>query len=437
MPTPRFARSAVMVTGLLWLAVPDASAVPSFARQTGLTCSACHTVFPQLTSFGRNFKLHGYTMLGSIQGQSPALQEAPAPPISLMLLVSHTRTNAAQPDSQNNTVMLPDQVSLFYSGRISGHAGAFLQLTYDGVADHVTMDNTDVRLTGSSGSTAYGLTVNNNPTVEDLWNSTPAWGFPFASSAVAPSPAAATEVDGTLAQLVAGLGGYTAWNNWLYADVTLYRSFQIGTPQPPASGASAIIADVAPYWRAAVFHTVGNHDIEAGTYGLWLKRFPGGGTPLAGPTDRFLDVALDAQYQYLSDPHTLTVRSTWIHERQDWNASFAAGATANPTDILRTFRANGTYFFRRRVGGSAGFFSTDGDTDPLLYPPGPVSGSLTGSPNSRGYIVEADCLPWQNTKFSLQYVWYTKFNGAAANYDGAGRNASANNTLYLSAWVAF
>jgi hypothetical protein len=37
-------------------------------------------------------------------------------------------------------------------------------------------------------------------------------------------------------------------------------------------------------------------------------------------------------------------------------------------------------------------------------------------------------MPWLNTRFALQYVAYTKFNGSKLNYDGAGRNASDNNT---------
>ena len=36
--------------------------IPSFSRQTGLACSACHSAFPHLTQFGRLFKLNGYTM---------------------------------------------------------------------------------------------------------------------------------------------------------------------------------------------------------------------------------------------------------------------------------------------------------------------------------------------------------------------------------------
>ena len=38
--------------------------------------------------------------------------------------------------------------------------------------------------------------------------------------------------------------------------------------------------------------------------------------------------------------------------------------------------------------------------------------------------------PWEKIKISLQYVIYNKFNGAQSNYDGSGRNASDNNTLY-------
>ena len=45
--------------------------------------------------------------------------------------------------------------------------------------------------------------------------------------------------------------------------------------------------------------------------------------------------------------------------------------------------------------------------------------------------------PWLNLKLGLQYVHYDAFNGAAVNYDGAGTNASANNTLYLFCWFAF
>ena len=45
---------------------PEASAVPVFARQTGMACSACHFQhFPLLNGFGRAFKNGGFTMVGA------------------------------------------------------------------------------------------------------------------------------------------------------------------------------------------------------------------------------------------------------------------------------------------------------------------------------------------------------------------------------------
>jgi len=53
-----------------------AQALPSYARQTGQQCAACHNGFPELTPYGRQFKLNGYTFGG---GDPSAI-----PPISAM-----------------------------------------------------------------------------------------------------------------------------------------------------------------------------------------------------------------------------------------------------------------------------------------------------------------------------------------------------------------
>jgi hypothetical protein len=66
-----------------------------------------------------------------------------------------------------------------------------------------------------------------------------------------------------------------------------------------------------------------------------------------------------------------------------------------------------------------------------------VTGNLSGKPNSSGLIAEVQYMPWINTRFSLQYVAYQKFNGGTSNYDGSGRSASDNNTVYLLAWLMF
>ena len=70
------------------------------------------------------------------------------------------------------------------------------------------------------------MTLNNNPTVQDVWNSTPAWQTPFdQKTSAAPSPGAATQIDGGLAERgVVGLTGYVWLKNSIYGEVGLYRS---------------------------------------------------------------------------------------------------------------------------------------------------------------------------------------------------------------------
>src|SRR5258708_19916042 len=51
------------ILAIAWLLIvfkPEAQAVPSYSRQTGLPCATCHFAPPELTPFGRKFKLDGY-----------------------------------------------------------------------------------------------------------------------------------------------------------------------------------------------------------------------------------------------------------------------------------------------------------------------------------------------------------------------------------------
>ena len=50
--------------------------------------------------------------------------------------------------------------------------------------------------------------------------------------------------------------------------------------------------------------------------------------------------------------------------------------------------------------------------------------------------LQSPAQPWMNLRLGVQYTAYDKFNGGDRNYDGFGRNASDNNTLYVFAWLA-
>src|SRR5271168_4675421 len=102
----KFAAIAAFAAASL-AAAPTALAVPSFARQTGMACEACHTVFPELTHFGRVFKANGYTLTNTKQvrdvtsTKEELLQLAQFPPLSIMAQISDTQLAKALPDVNN------------------------------------------------------------------------------------------------------------------------------------------------------------------------------------------------------------------------------------------------------------------------------------------------------------------------------------------------
>lgn len=272
---------AVLVTaaGIL-IKPPGASAVPSFARQTGQPCATCHTAFPELTPFGRRFKLGGYTMGGGLTFEQ-------APPIAAMVIptFTHTARNQDAPpvpgtSTNNNTVL--QQTSVFYGGQIYGNLGAFIQVTHDRATEHTFLDNADIRYADTTKlfdlDLLYGVSVNNNPTVQDVWNTTPAWGFPYIASTLAPQFAPpGTMIEGSLAGKVVGTGVYTFWNDMLYLDVSAYQNLSRQTLRvlgEPGIG-DVSIGGAAPYWRAALEYNIGEHSFEVGTFGMYASELPG------------------------------------------------------------------------------------------------------------------------------------------------------------------
>ncbi len=442
-----FIAAFAMAGGGLLLAPGSAQAVPSFARQTGFACEACHTVFPELTPFGRRFKMNAYTVdnLPQVSGMTQSKEQSLAlnqlPPLSFMLQASYTSTKAAMPDSvvagalaQNGQVQFPQQASLFYAGRIAPNLGAFVQMTYDGTAGTFGWDNTDVRYARMANDKfLWGVSVNNNPTVQDLWNTTNAWQSPFDQrSATAPSPGASTLLGGGAADM-AGVTLYGSWNDTVYAELGGYRSAPaVGIPLDSTN--TNVLNGFAPYWRLAYERQWDRSSWEVGAYGMTAKMFPGGGVALSGPTNKLSDWAIDSQYQYIGDQHLFSVMGTYLKEKQTWDA----GGAANPSNDLKTLRVGASYYYQRKYGAALGYFSTTGTPDATLYASGTaVKGFANNLPDSKGWIAELDWVPYQNTKFALQYTMYNKFNGGDANYDGMGRNAKDNNTMYLLGWLNF
>jgi len=440
-------RHTVMPTGV-YTAVTEARGVPSFSRQTGLACSACHYQFPQLTPFGRLFKLNGYSLFGvkaivePNKSNGAGLNLIPFPPLSIMWMTSVTSLAKRLPGTQNDATEFPQQFSIFLAGSLTPKIGGLLQATYSQASGTFGIDNSDIRFVNhfrlAGKDLLFGVTAHNNPTAQDVWNTTPAWGYPFASADATPRSVAASQIDGALAQQVLGVGAYALWNNLLYVEATGYRSAQQGKPSPLDSTATGAINGVTPYWRAVLQHQFGTQLYGmVGTYGFNTREIPVG---VSGPANTYTDLGFDSQLEHpVKGGGALILRSTWIHEwqRLDAFAAESVPGAANLHNHLNTVRVNATYEPNARYGGTLGYFSTDGSRDSVLYAPGAVFGSGSGRPRTTGAIEELDFNPWENTRLALQATQFTQFNGAGRGYDGSGRNAWNNNTLYLLAWIAF
>ena len=476
---------------LAWLISPGgAHALPSFARQTGLTCGACHTDFPQLTPYGRSFKIGGYTQGGGEKSEAYKRtfgSENWIPPISTMFITSFTKTKADLSQTgdgsitgnfaPNNNLML-QQASVFYGGKIFEDLGAFVQATYNGPDRTVSWDNADFRYAKKFGSgennIVVGITANNSPTVQDPWNTVPTWWFPYVSQGLFDALPATTRIEGAWAGQVAGVGGYAWINNLVYLELTGYSSLSKSTqrslgvgfsgtcnPVEPACLAAGgplndTLKTTAPYWRLAVEPKWGNHSLMVGTFGMISDVAPQGVTAFG--TDRFTDIGFDTQYQYIIDKHSLTLKGTFIYEKQQLDASsnpnfmdaFGNGPTAdNATNTLHTLRLSGTYVYGNdnRIAFTGSYFSTYGSSDATLYGTDPVTGAPR-TPNTNGWTVELAYIPWGtsqptvwpwfNARIGIQYTAYNKYNGGSNYTDPNGfvRSASDNNTLFLYAWFS-
>jgi hypothetical protein len=418
--------------------IPAAHALPSYARQTGQQCAACHNGFPELTPYGRLFKLNGYTFGGGT---------SPYPPIAAMAIFDFTNTKGnvqgGTPHYGDNNNPSFNAASLFYGGEILPNLGAFMQVTYDGIGRSLAWDNTDIRYARTTqlfgAETVLGVTINNNPTVTDVWNTTPAWGYPFQASGLAPSPAAATMIEGEFAGLVGGATAYAYWNRLVYLEVGGYSTLSAKTQQFFGESnvyTNPVINGVAPYWRLALQQEWGRNSFEIGTFGMSAAITP---MRIFGfGQDRVTDVGFDSQYQFLADRDSFSVQASIIFENQNLPASSnpAIGAAANSHNTLRSTHIKGTYYYDQTYGMTLGAFRVEGTSDAILY-----ANPTNNSPNSTGIIGELDYIPfnhggpsfwpWLNMKLGLQYIYYPEFDGQT------GSVATANNTLYAFAWLAF
>jgi hypothetical protein len=453
------AASALLVFAIGFLAPSPASALPSYARQTGQPCATCHTMIPELTAYGRRFKLGGYTAGGG---------DSKLPPVALMVIpgFAHTEANADPywgpspnpPGFKTNDNLVAQQVSGFYAGQIYGNLGGFIQGTGNPGVGGILLDASDVRYVQEFslfGQGAYfGIDANNAPTVQDVWNTLNDWSYPQFFWPYNSFGAPGTQF-GALTGTVAGGGLYLWWNNLVYAEVTAYGGLTRGPlealgyqPGPWPDQHPGVI----PYWRLAVEPHWGDNYLMIGTFGMYSQTVPGGSPPQYGyGTDQYLNFGVDAQYQYDGDRYSVTIKAADTMQQMRLNNSFAYGSASNVNNYLNALNINGTFVWDHTYSFSIGYFNVTGSQDAGLW----GATSVANSPNSNGLVFDLSYSPFPygspfpystyNARFGLQYTKYFELYGGTNNFDGligtpgAGgqHNASGNNTLWLYAVLAF
>ena len=461
------------VIGLLTVQ-QDAGAIPIYARQTGQNCLACHAggQFPELTAYGRKFKLTGYTM-----GNRVDL------PLAMMAVVSSTSVNSKTPGTGDTNADFPQNglvhfttASLFAGGKITDNLGMFGQWTYNAYAvqdpdghwaGHSSSDQFDLRYADrfidGSHDLIVGASLNNNPGVTDVWNtfnsafaSVP--GYVPVSNPVGNSGSfSSVPATPKILQLElnsAGLNAYAYWNDTVYAEIGAYqtgnRIFSFMSQGVTNDNMTKLKGDFNPYWRLALNHDWGANSAMVGLYGMNVEIWANS-PDTSGPTIRYRDIGVDAQYQYILDPHSFSAQASYTRENQSYSDELwdtanpnYTGSFSNSSNTLNYLRLKGTYVYQAKYGVSLAYASVNGSPDTIAYNSSPDSfgnpvpfGNLGNTPNTKLWVPEIFWTPIQNVRIGLQYYKFTEYNGASGNYDGNGRNASDNNTLFFYVWGAF
>jgi hypothetical protein len=450
-------RTAVLIGSgvVLALSMSTANAVPSYARQTGSECVACHVggYGPQLTPYGIKFKIGGYTDTDGKDGKIP---------LSAMMVVNATNTAKNVPeadkinhfDTNNNVAM--QEASVFVAGRFSDNIGSFSQITYSGVDRKSVVDQVDLRyahnLKLGDKEMTVGVSLNSNPTLTDPFNTLGQWRFPYVSSDFNPGFGPMAPMVESLAGGVMGLNAYAFYDDSIYAELGVYTNLSKNTLRIFNTDDLGKFKGVGTYGRVAYFKDRKRDNFSVGLLGFSADIQPN--RDELGVADKYRDLGIDASYQYLGNRrHIFTANASYVKEWQRLDYSLA-GAD-NTHNSINQARIAGSYHYDQTWGATLGLFDMRGKSNSGLYTSdtngdgtGLPTGSISGHPNTSGYIVQADwtpwgkenswMAPWANVRLGIQYTGYNRFMGGSTYLDSEGneRRARDNNTTMLFLWTS-
>jgi hypothetical protein len=369
-------------------------AVPSFARQKNKPCTACHTMWPRLNSAGREFKELGYTDMASdsarIENDNLDLLRF-GPPLSVSVIsFPYAKTTGSKASSA-----IPDEVAIFFAGRITPNVGAFVEPKWARDSGQFSLElvklGTGMKLPSHD---TVGLTfVKGDATAADPYNT-----IRFTAYHVVHTPAiflpdgrpsggdlfnlSDTENEGLVA------GGM--FFNGVYAAVGGFRG---------DGAASDVISDPLDVSARLVFERAFTGEFVGSLGGYYYggkQRYDHTGDPVAGPAyeSSFHRYAADLQLQYDAAPHLFEAVGVYLTGKDEgvWDGAGASGDLS-----FKGYYAELSYFYERQYGLTVGYDHLTSDEDPSLDKKGPT--------------VNITYLPWLNTKLALEYNSFKRAEG--------------------------
>ncbi len=444
---------------LLWvvaLALPkDAHAIPSYARQTGFACDICHTVYPHLTPFGRDFKTHGYVMdtaecvkaSGNAQMCGVDINRIPMVSARIVSMWSNQAggnngivprgiTTAGQgfmsfPSGYNDTETfnLVADSSIYFGGKIAPNMGTFLEFTgIDDEGGSLGLGAVDFAVTApdttlGGKSLVYGIRGVDSVFTGDPSNSLGMWGL---TSQLMGMSTHNTLYDPNRA-MVEGGELYGMWGNFndggLFATIGFYHPTGSQTSgsfvQGNIAGSGALNTsnvDVAPR-LAYYFPAYNNIYAEIGASGYFGKEgmIAPTATTFGNYNDSYYNYAVDAQVQYIGDKNLAELFA--IYQGQNDNHFYGQDMYSG-TD----YGANGTSVQRNGFGLSADYYyqRTYGVYVKYLY----QSSDKVKDINVSGAILGLSWYPVENVQLMIEQALYSTYNPGLAQYGDTSLAAS-------------
>ena len=409
----------------------ESQAVPSYARQIQKPCTACHTIWPNLNQYGRQFKVKAYTDV------SPDWQMINKDKLNLLYIMPVSaraiffpymkEQDAVAQLNENSTKI--DSVALFIASRIFDYAGVFGSGEWSSDDDAFHLPTFKVAfaypLGGESSSKEPGATTQGSTIGLVTFKGLSAAADPFNS--LGGRDRSLTWGDETKPLVLTKGWTFDFWSegniglvahgyflgNRLYAAVGALRG---GLSTDASGGVLSNLSTTAPSSSA-----VAENDPFDGYFRLaWDQKLDNGAVTFGGAYYSGTQRVNTSTSSALTLPYDSHVNRTYLDLSLEQNfgedhlvelqALYGWGKETNVFggDEERKFdgfHIEGSYFYDRMVGLVGGYN--------YLNVKNVQSTDITGDQNKvNQWLVSLNYLPWLNTKIALQYVQTkTKFAG--------------------------